>query len=163
MNKIKNYLIIIASHLLMIMIFYLSLCFQLGDVLLCDNESIEELKELVKSDTNKYIDLMAEHYELELEAEKLENIVLDKLMNGDGSELTEEEWDWLENTGNRESPWEIAYFSAQEKLNDARIVYDRIFLNEALIQESEPEYWCQVPKCHYFEESTLIEQNPPSS
>jgi len=104
---------------LIIIVFYLLLCCHLEDVLLCDNESIEELKELVKSDTSKYVDLMYEYAELKETTYQLETLayVYDKL-------VSEEE---LDNGVSNEK-------LDNDKLDEARVVYDRIFLTKVRLK-----------------------------
>lgn len=130
----------------------------------CDNETLEksteELKELVKSDATKYLNLMYEHEELDQEVKRIENLF--HLKDG-GKDYTEDDWDLVFFEDAWETRFNEASMLADDKLDEAKEVYTRIFANEAKISEMDPEYSRQVPKCHYFETSDLPEQNPPES
>ena len=151
MNKVKDSIIILSCDLLVVIIFYLILCCHLECVLLCDDESVEELKELIKLDTSKYVDLMAEHAELQETVDGLESLAYDKLLSDENT--TKEDWDRGLSNEELDNATELAV----DKLDEAKVVYDRIFATEAKIQESEAEYWCQVPKCHLFDVWTELQ------
>lgn len=146
---------------LLISLVLILLYLYINSFILCDEETLnnseEELKELIKSDTITYLNLMYEYDELEREVDRLEEEAYNNLLNDKSA--TEKDWTKFEN-GLIGNEWIDALNKMEEKMDEAEVVYRRIFESEALIKEKEPDYSCQVTKCYYFETSDLSEQNP---
>lgn len=94
-------------------------------LLLCEGETLEELKELIKSDIVKHEELIKQAEDLEVKAKALSSLVVDN------------HTDW-----EAEKSWD----EVSDKLDEAAGVYSDIFIKEAKIKESEPEYSCDLPK-----------------
>jgi len=119
----------ISPYLSLILSLTLVLIFKSFDsLILCDEEglvSIEELKELIKSDVVKLNKFLSEAKSLEQEAESL-----DYSFDHYGSVLKKDQaWDKVD-----------------EKLCEAARVYKNIFLQEAKVKKSDSNYSCGLEK-----------------